>query len=1438
MADRAKRQSALAELARLRKGGKRETKDEDEDDSRIYDEVTEEQYRKVVRGRLARDDFVVDDGVEGYTDNGMDDFGEAMDYDSEEEDTRAKRKKGKKKEEPKPKAKARVEPPAPRPAQNAYRPQKSAEDEASLMDDILGGLDDTPSVPATRPRKRKPSPDYTSYRSKVDYSSDGPIDDFGPGPSDFNFTPKKKPKTDAYVAPAAAKLESLDLAPPPSDNESASDADFTDLDLSTWDDDIEEDIFKDEKQNKHKVKFTINPTPPKTEPTVVPNWIKAYESLPEAEPEIGMGSTVTPDTIHITEPDGSLHFYWLDYLETGHKLLFTGKVKDKTSGQWISCCVSVENLERNVFALPRTNQVDHDENGNEYDTSTLVCDEDVRSDFEIVRKALGISKTKAKFVTRKYAFAETDVPREEHRWYKIIYPFSEPQITSNARTTSIQKFFGTNTSAFELLVLKRKIMGPCWIKIMDPKVEKTLQASWCKVEATVDDPKDFNPFSDNDPTAPQDMPPLTIVSLSVKTVVNHIKNRQETICVTARTWRNMNIEDSKPPEQIHSTVQTWIRPLHAEDGDDDEDPKAKSRSKPKFSAKQEELWPPRFAAAAAASTKSTVTITLNERQLLSTFMNALHNVDPDVIVGHEFLGSTLDVLLHRLKKLKFKYWSRLSRIRRTAWPTIGKQGSNGKFLVGRMLCDLSSDGAKGMITSNTWSLTEMVKTHLRQDRLDVDPDDVATYFDATVSGPDRLMDFVRLCELDAFFQMAIASNVQILGLTKQLTNLAGNSWNKTLNGGRAERNEYILLHEFHRLKYIVPDKSWGKKFGAEIAKDGEDSKPGKSKRDKYKGGLVFEPKRGLWDNFILVMDFNSLYPSIIQEYNIDFTTAATIDNDTPIDEENLPEPPKDSVPQGVLPRLISTLVNRRRQVKALMKDKKASQAQLLQWNIKQTALKLTANSMYGCLGFEYSRFYAKPLAALTTFKGREILTHTRELAESINLDVVYGDTDSVFVNSNVTELADAMKIANEFKKKVNECYRLLEIDLDGVFQRLLLLQKKKYAAIKMEGDGKTTVEVKGLDMKRREYSAVSKNASQYILDKVLSGNPTDVVVEEIHDYLTAIGTEIREGKVKLDDFIIFKRLGKNPEEYPAKEGLPHVNVAKRMLSERRSARAGDVIPYLICVPEDPTKTSVADRAYHPDDVRKAGSTLKIDYEYYIVNQILPPIERLCDPIDGTERARLAECLGLDPSRYRNSGPTFSEEQIFTPLDSKISDRERFKLADPLNIRCRSCATTHVFKPIYEREAALVQVTGVKCLNTECGQNIGSYSIQAQLETQIRDHIAKFYQGWLVCSDPSCEVRTRVPPILGIDCSKEGCGGFMCAEYTATALFDQLRYYALLFDGVKAESNAPSSAMDEVKVIAQTQSDFLADMKACVDKYLTESGYQWVSMNKVFAWMSL
>lgn len=142
------------------------------------------------------------------------------------------------------------------------------------------------------------------------------------------------------------------------------------------------------------------------------------------------------------------------------------------------------------------------------------------------------------------------------------------------------------------------------------------------------------------------------------------------------------------------------------------------------------------------------------------------------------------------------------------------------------------------------------------------------------------------------------------------------------------------------------------------------------------------------------------------------------------------------------------------------------------------------------------------------------------------------------MNTNVTELDQAMKISGNFKKAVNEQYQLLEIDLDGIFQRLLLLQKKKYAAIKVEEGTRTSTEVKGLDMKRREYCSLSKNVSQcvlsfrpnnadsqhlrYVLDQILSGEAAEDAVQQIHDYLTTVGQNVREGKVKLEEFIVHK----------------------------------------------------------------------------------------------------------------------------------------------------------------------------------------------------------------------------------------------------------------------------------------------------------------------------
>lgn len=335
----------------------------------------------------------------------------------------------------------------------------------------------------------------------------------------------------------------------------------------------------------------------------------------------------------------------------------------------------------------------------------------------------------------------------------------------------------------------------------------------------------------------------------------------------------------------------------------------------------------------------------------------------------------------------------------------------------------------------------------------------------------------------------------------------------------------FLLHEFRARKYLCPDK---KSFSAKEAKknqfgdeDAGEAKTAKGKRQKakYGGGLVLEPKSGFYDSIVMMLDFNSLYPSIIQEYNLCFTTVErkhtkNFDGsdivakkaDPALKELGEPEfeqhidnvDDEVQVPSGsaatrnaILPNVLKNLVQKRRLVKQQMKGEK-DPIKYQQLNIRQTALKLTANSMYGCLGFSSSRFHAQAIAALITRTGRETLLKTKDIAENkFGYSVIYGDTDSIMINTGTTIVKEAIEMGKRLKVEVNILYKCLEIEIDGIFKSMLLLKKKKYAALVVENFGtpeeKITTELKGLDMVRRDWCPLSKNVGNFVLTQILSG---------------------------------------------------------------------------------------------------------------------------------------------------------------------------------------------------------------------------------------------------------------------------------------------------------------------------------------------------------------
>lgn len=505
--------------------------------------------------------------------------------------------------------------------------------------------------------------------------------------------------------------------------------------------------------------------------------------------------------------------------------------------------------------------------------------------------------------------------------------------------------------------------------------------------------------------------------------------------------------------------------------------------------------------------------------------------------------------------------------------------------------------------------------------------------------------------------------------------------------------------------------------------------------------------------------------------------------------------------------------------------------------------------MYGCLGYDKSRFYARPLAMLTTYKGRQILTNTKDLAESMDLKVIYGDTDSVMINTGSEAYADALRIGQEFKRAVNERYRLLEIDIDNVFQRLLMHAKKKYAALNcIETNGKieTKMEVKGLDLRRREFCALSKEASTKVLNEILSGAGTETVVENIHEYLRDLGEKVRNGDIAAPKFIIHTKLGKDPEHYPGGNLMPAVQVALKRRARGEKVSANDVMAYIIASGDG----QPANRAYPFQDFidkRKQGGSesndnfeKKVpDAEFYLAKQILPPVERLCGAISGTDAMHLASCLGLDTRKYVMSSSAQQANNIYENwqlLESSISDEERYADANRLTLLCPHCQNATIFDGILKSKDVCVP-NGLIC--TSCHKDIPLFSIISSVERLLRTEITRYYEGWVKCNDGSCGNRTRQISVYGKRCiGKDGCArscrGVMAYEYSDKELYLQLRYIDFVFDVDKVKGKGDM----EVDALAEHNRKSFEVVRSVVSKYLSDCGRRYVDFHNIFGFMQL
>lgn len=317
------------------------------------------------------------------------------------------------------------------------------------------------------------------------------------------------------------------------------------------------------------------------------------------------------------------------------------------------------------------------------------------------------------------------------------------------------------------------------------------------------------------------------------------------------------------------------------------------------------------------------------------------------------------------------------------------------------------------------------------------------------------------------------------------------------------------------------------------------------------GGDVFEPVTGIHEN-VWVFDFKSLYPSVIRTFNID-----------PLGYVADPEPGAAVVRLGdgaafrrgdaILPAMLDELFPQREAAKRAG-DAVASQA-----------IKILMNSFYGVLGTPACRFHNVAVANAVTGMGRRLLRWSKRWFEERGFDVLYGDTDSLFVRSGLS-LEEARAAGPRLARELNEAvaahisaeWRVtsrLDLELEKLYLKLVLPSvrrgrggaRKRYAGLV---DGRREVEFVGMEVVRRDWTALAKDVQRELYARLFAGEPVD-------GYLADTVAALRRGE--LDDKLVYRKgLRKRPAAYTASTP-PHVAAA------RKSRRPGRVVSYLMTV---------------------------------------------------------------------------------------------------------------------------------------------------------------------------------------------------------------------------------------------------------------------------------
>lgn len=545
--------------------------------------------------------------------------------------------------------------------------------------------------------------------------------------------------------------------------------------------------------------------------------------------------------------------------------------------------------------------------------------------------------------------------------------------------------------------------------------------------------------------------------------------------------------------------------------------------------------------------------------VIDSFISFIKKYDPDIIVGYNNNRFDWPYLIDRAKKLKIKM--DISREGSEPQPSVYGHYS----IVGRCSLDLY-DYAEGLGEVKVKTLENVA------DYLGVTPKESRTMVEYTEISecwdePSKRGKLLKYAMEDAESTMGITKKV--LPFLIHLSNLTGLPLDQTVAASVGFRVESHIM----RYAYL----------SGELA-------PNRVERpySPYRGAMVLKPKQGIHEN-VAVIDFSSMYPHIMIKYNIGFDSYIPLGEPAPAEGYyEVPEVGHRFVesPPSLYRKILERLLEARATIKKHMEGVDPHSPKYVALESRQQAVKVLANASYGYLGWVGARFYVKACAEATAAYGRKIILKTIELAKKFGLDVIYSDTDSIFVKYDVNKVG-------EFIKKVEEEIGI-DLKVDKVYLTLFFTEAaKKYAGLL--GDG--SIDVVGFEAIRGDWCNLSHEVQTRVLEIVLKGRDVKAAVKYVQDVIE----KLRKAQVAFKDLIIWKTLTKGFEEYEVEAA--HVVAAKKLLEAGHGLEVGDKVGYVII---RGTSEKLADRAMPYIMVKPED----LDYEYYATKQVVPSALRV------------------------------------------------------------------------------------------------------------------------------------------------------------------------------------------------------------------------------------